>query len=428
MEKVYQHVSSRASQGPGWLFLETAGGVHSPGPSGTPQADLYTPLRAPVILVGDSKLGGISQTIAAYESLKIRGHDVETVLLFSDSQYENHRYLEEYFAKHAGITVETVPEPPTRVEDPRAETEQMTSYYENLTSEESITKVLHTLDQRSKQRIERLGSMSKKAIDTIWYPFTQQKLLNADAIAVIDSAHGDHFQVFNKDANTLLQPAFDGSASWWTQGLGHANPRLTLAAAYAAGRYGHVMFAEAIHEPALALAELLLKGMENPRLSRVFYSDNGSTGCEVATKMALRAARLRYGWGPDEKLDILGLKGSYHGDTIGAMDCSEPCVYNEKIEWYQGKGYWFDYPTIQCVQGKWIVDAPAVLKKELGDGNVLGSMSEVFDMDTRVKSDEYQKYEDYIISVLKRLKAAGRKFGGLMMEPVVLGAGGMILV
>jgi dethiobiotin synthetase/adenosylmethionine--8-amino-7-oxononanoate aminotransferase len=188
------------------------------------------------------------------------------------------------------------------------------------------------------------------------------------------------------------------------------------------------MFAEAIHEPALALAEMLLKGAQNPRFSRVFYSDNGSTGCEVAVKMALRAARLRYGWGPNDNVHILGLKGSYHGDTIGAMDCAEPCVYNEKIEWYEGKGYWFDYPTIQCVKGEWVVQVPEDLRGDLGQDSHLKSISEVFDLESRLKTEQYRKYESYIESVLKRLQAAGRKFGALMMEPIILGAGGMLFV
>lgn len=401
------------------MFLETAGGVHSPGPSGTPQADLYAPLRAPVILVGDSKLGGISQSISAFESLKMRGYDVESILLFQDGKYENYQYLKEYFSKF-GVPVDTVPEPPARVPDVKEDVERMKEYY----SSQNVDHVLEHLDNRGKERISRLESLSEKASEKIWYPFTQQKLVSAETISAIDSAHGDYFQVLNPKSDNLLQPAFDGSASWWSQGLGHANSRLTLAAAYAAGRYGHVMFAEAIHEPALALAEIMLDGAKNERFSRVFYSDNGSTGCEVAVKMALRAARLRYGWGPNENVHILGLKGSYHGDTIGAMDCAEPCVYNEKIEWYEGKGYWFDYPTIQCVKGKWEVSTP----EEMGDDQQLGSISEVFDIECRVNTEQYRSYAAYIEKTLQKLRDQGRKFGALMMEPIILGAGGMIFV
>ena len=431
---ISERVSQRAALGPGWLFLETAGGVHSPGPTGTSQVDLYAPLRTPTILVGDSKLGGISQTISAFESLKLRGYDIETLLLFQDEQYQNHLYLKDYFSGRTDMSIATVPPPPQRNDDHDLDTKAMTSYYESTTSEGTIGRVLNTLDRRGKDRLARLESMSQKASETIWYPFTQQKGLTADKISTIDSAHGDFFQVLapNKsspaDDGPLLQAAFDGSASWWTQGLGHANPRLSLAAAHAAGRYGHVMFAGAIHEPALALAETLLKELGNPRLSRVFYSDNGSTGCEVAVKMALRASRNRYGWSAAEKLDILGLKGCYHGDTMGSMDCAEPNPFNEEVEWYEGKGFWFEYPTIRCFGGEWLVDVPSPLQQDLGTGSRYGSLSDIFDLGTRTGSEAFGDYKRYIYGTLELLHAQGRKFGALMLEPIVLGAGGMIFV
>ena len=82
--------------------------MHSPGPNGTSQADLYRPLRVPAVLIADSKLGGISQTIAAYESLKIRGYDVESVLLFEDDYYQNDLQLKAYFKQH-GTPCRTLP-------------------------------------------------------------------------------------------------------------------------------------------------------------------------------------------------------------------------------------------------------------------------------------------------------------------------------
>ncbi|KAJ1327008.1 bifunctional dethiobiotin synthetase [Microdochium nivale] len=435
---IHSHASRRAAFGPGWLFLETAGGVHSPGPSGTPQADLYAPMRVPALLVADSKLGGISQALAAYESLKLRGQDVEAILMFQDDQYENHLYLQDYFQPQ-GIPVHTIPKPPQREADSHAESRSMATYYERMSSGDDIRNLLANLDTRHQDRIRRLETMNQKANDTIWYPFTQQKLLDPSQITTIDSAHGDFFQVLDPHAadetqttttttTPLLQPAFDGSASWWTQGLGHGNPQLTLAAAYAAGRYGHVMFASSVHEPALALAEALLENMRNPRLTRVFYSDNGSTGCEVATKMALRAARVRYGWSARDKVGILGLRGSYHGDTMGAMDCSEPGVFNEKVEWYTGKGHWLDFPTVRCVDGGWRVDVPSSLHADLGsEGETFGSLDAVFRLDERVGGATHRLYQSHILRELQRLVGEGHKFGALMLEPVVLGAGGMIL-
>jgi dethiobiotin synthetase/adenosylmethionine--8-amino-7-oxononanoate aminotransferase len=395
---------------------------------------LYQTLRLPVILIGDSKLGGVSQTISAFEALKVRGYDVETILLFQDEEYENYRFLSDYFHQKHGTLVKAVPPPPKRHDKPELDQDNMSRYYESMSGGDTTRGVLDHLDHRHHERITRLESMSRSAHKQIWYPFTQQKDLAPENITVIDSARGDYFQVLTSQiadpagSKLMLQSSFDGSASWWTQGLGHGNPSLALAAAYAAGRYGHVMFAEAIHEPALALAETLLRGMQNPRLARAFYSDNGSTGVEVALKMGLRAARVRYGWAADEKLGILGLKGGYHGDTMGAMDCAEPSTYNEKVEWYEGKGFWFDYPSVKCTDGKWVVQVPDSLRDQLSAHHEFTSLAELFDVEARECEGHSAEYERYIVKTLKMLREQGRKFGCLVMEPIILGAGGMALV
>lgn len=103
-----------------------------------------------------------------------------------------------------------------------------------------------------------------------------------------------------------------------SQSHGHASEPLTLAAAEAAGRYGHVLFPSGTHEPALNLAEKLLQTVGAGWADRVFYSDNGSTGIEVALKMALRAAGRRYGWKGEDgtEIGVIGLRGGYHGDTV----------------------------------------------------------------------------------------------------------------
>ncbi|KAK6194153.1 hypothetical protein LQW54_011726 [Pestalotiopsis sp. IQ-011] len=437
LESIYAHAAQTAASGPGWLFIETAGGVHSPGPSGASQAELYKPLRCPVVLIGDSKLGGISLTISAYESLLIRGYDIEAILLFREDMYRNYEYLTEYFKDNYRIPVFAVDPPPARdASSPESDAQAMKDYYKEASRLPAMHDILKHLDSRHKSRISRLESMATSAHEKIWYPFTQQKHVTPSSITAIDSANADFFQTLvpsssksGSDAAPLLQPSFDGSASWWTQGLGHGNTSLTLAAAYAAGRYGHVMFAEAVHEPALALAEALLAGTGNRRLTRVFYSDDGSTGVEVAVKMGLRAARVRYGWGSEEKkLGIIGLVGGYHGDTIGAMDCAEPNAFNEKTEWYEGKGMWFDTPGVKCVDGKWVVEIPAELRDSTGLGGFeFDTLSDVFDIAKREEQGSHKAYEQFIEETLKSHLAKGRKFGAVLLEPVVLGAGGMIL-
>jgi dethiobiotin synthetase/adenosylmethionine--8-amino-7-oxononanoate aminotransferase len=270
-----------------------------------------------------------------------------------------------------------------------------------------------------------------------------------DTIVAWDSAYGDYLQSFTSGGSpagildhayktaeeqnqrktagdrSLLTPAFDGSASWWTQGLGHGNPRLALTAAHAAGRYGHVMFANAIHQPALTLAETVLHNSRNPNLSKIFYSDNGSTGMEVAVKMALRATmeELRLEHTRDLDIRIVGLKNSYHGDTIGTMDCSEPSIYNKKVEWYRGRGIWLDFPTVKMRRGKWLVEPIA------GDTSFktryFDSLTDIFDFKKRHR--ERKKYKEYIRTTLwEQMEREGAIPGALIIEPVILGAGGML--
>lgn len=430
LEDVHDFAFDVAVSGVSWLFVETAGGVHSPAPSGTTQADVYMSLRLPVILVADYKLGGMSATIAAFESLRMRGYDIEMVVVFQDEVYKNYEYLTEYFMSRYRIPVWTAPIPPP-VETGH---EGMVRYYEENSKDTKAVGLLNILDRCHTARVDRLRTMAAIAHEKVWFPFTQHKWLRPEDITVIESAHGDFFQTATPSKPTrasirrLLAPSFDGSASWWTQGLGHGNPKLSLAAAYAASRYGHVTFAKAVHEPGLALVEELLDAVGNPRLTRAFFSDNGSTGMEVAVKMALRATCQRYGWGVSEDVQVLGLKGGYHGDTIGVMNAAEPTIFNQNVDWYTPKGYWFDYPKVRCINGMWVVDIPCWPGVfDVKEVSVAYSLHDVFDLESR---DPFvrQRYEEHVQNILNQLIAEKHKFGALIIEPLVLGAGGMVLV
>lgn len=113
---------------------------------------------------------------------------------------------------------------------------------------------------------------------------------------------------------------------------------------------------------------------------------------------------------------------------MGVMDCAEPNAFNEKTEWYEGKGFWFDYPTILCVDGGWRVLVPDELTGRVGESRSFGSLNDIFDWEARESRGEHLAYEKFVRDTLLGLAARGRAFGALMIEPVVLGAGGMALV
>ncbi|KAL2427111.1 Bifunctional dethiobiotin synthetase/adenosylmethionine-8-amino-7-oxononanoate aminotransferase [Exophiala dermatitidis] len=463
VRQIKEILSNHSQAGGRYAILETAGGVLSPGPSGSLQADLYRPLRLPTLLIGDSKLGGISTTISAFESLHVRGYDLDSVILFDDPQWGNYGYLERHFQEKHGVETHALPLPPARRDDPRDDEAVLADYYQECSESDFITNLIDLLQQKHFSRVSKLTSMPSKADSVIWHPFRQHGIPHN--IIAIDSAYGDYFQAYDQEsdpaltntntpttpsinggsltplaaippAKPLLTPLFDASASWWTQGLGHGNPDIALTAAHAAGRYGHVMFAHAVHEPALDLSYNLLSTLQNPRLNRVFFTDNGSTGMEVAVKMALRASCQRYGWSKPEEnnhteppVSILGFKGSYHGDTIGVMNCSEPNVFNEKVDWHQPWGHWFEPPSLLMRQGKWELTLPDGMQMQSQGRNTqkFSSLDEIFDFDSRAA--DAARYEQHIKSTLNALvRDQGCRFGALILEPLLMGAGGMIFV
>lgn len=421
--------------------------MHSPTISGSTQVDAYRPLFFPTILIGDSRLGGISSTISAYESLLLRGYIVDALLLFREDYYRNWEYLTSYFSEK-GVPVTAVPPPPARLPSREQDAISLENYYETVSQSESskLPEVVAQLTERHKSRIDELNSMPARTHTQIWWPFTQHSFIHpsSQSIAVIDSAHKDHFSIYtghnspgSHETDSLLGYQFDGSASWWTQTLGHSNPALTLAAARAAGRYGHAIFSQSAHLPALRLAENLLAGPGRNWASRVFYTDNGSTGMEVALKMALRAYTKKYplDGGQAKKLGVLGLKGSYHGDTIGAMNACDAGDGVYTCEWHESKGFWFDPPSLGICDGQVIVTLPQLLRELAFNGGVrkedlrwIGtrdSLNAVYDVEGRLGTTLAQVYKEFIERSLDSIKT---EIAALVLEPLVMGAGGMIFV
>ncbi len=347
-----------------------------------------------------------------------------------------------YFADR-GLKVVSLDAPPEKHLDPDTNFALTEKYYQQIvpaSQEGGIFDALMHLDNCHANRLQELESMPRRTLDTIWWPFVQHGLVKSEKdVNVIDSASGDTFSVYNgkskgdstlltSNSSSLLDSQFDGSASWWTQALGHAHPSLTLAAARAAGRYGHVMFPQGTHLPALKLAERLVSsGPGKGWASRAFFSDDGSTGMEVALKMALRAFAVRENGGMKEgqaiekrrDLGILGLKGSYHGDTIGAMDACEEGVYT--CEWHESKGYWLDPPTIGIRKGKVVITLPGAIAAEAaGDSEISpGTLSETYDVQTRLQTELAQVYRGFIERTLQNLQLDGkRSLAALVLEPV----------
>ncbi len=139
----------------------------------------------------------------------------------------------------------------------------------------------------------------------------QDYLDQADPL-VIGAARGSWLEDLNG------RKYLDANASWWCASLGHGHPRLVAALAAQAGRFCHVALAGITHEPASALAAELCK-LAPPGLSRVFFSDDGSTAVEVALKLALQYWAQN---GRPRRRRFLALDGAFHGDTLAAASVS----------------------------------------------------------------------------------------------------------
>jgi adenosylmethionine-8-amino-7-oxononanoate aminotransferase len=154
----------------------------------------------------------------------------------------------------------------------------------------------------------------------IWHPYTQEAL---DGPA-IEIDRGEGAWLYTTDGHRLL----DGISSWWVNTHGHGHPLIAEAIAKQARRLEHVIFAGFTHQPAEELSERL--GTIVPRLlSRLFFSDNGSTAVEVALKIAVQ---YWHNSGRPEKRRIVALQNAYHGDTIGAMSVSADSPFTSSFE------------------------------------------------------------------------------------------------
>lgn len=153
----------------------------------------------------------------------------------------------------------------------------------------------------------------------VWHPYTQ----HMHAPLPVPIARADGAWLYDTHDRAIL----DAISSWWVTTHGHCHPDIVSAIREQAGRLDHVMFAGFTHEPATALAAELVSRL--PRgLTRIFFSDDGSTAVEVAIKMSLQSFVNN---GTPKPL-IAALDNAYHGDTFGAMAAGARGVFSAAYE------------------------------------------------------------------------------------------------
>ncbi len=144
----------------------------------------------------------------------------------------------------------------------------------------------------------------------LWHPFTQQRgWCDQDAPLVVD--HGEGTTLYDRDGHGYI----DGVSSLWCNVHGHRHPAIDQAIRDQLDRVAHSTMLGLTHEPAIGLAEALIAIAPDP-LTRVFYSDSGSTAVEIALKMAFQFWAQR---GERQRSRFICLENAYHGDTIGSV-------------------------------------------------------------------------------------------------------------
>lgn len=162
-------------------------------------------------------------------------------------------------------------------------------------------------------------SLSTRDSKVIWHPYTQMKT----APLPIGIVRGEGVWLFDETGKKYL----DVVSSWWVNIHGHAHPYMAKKVSEQLNTLEHVIFAGFTHAPAVELAERLVKILPGNQ-SKVFYSDNGSTAVEVALKMA-----IQYWHNSGQKKNkILVFDQAYHGDTVGAMSVSGRSAFTKAFE------------------------------------------------------------------------------------------------
>jgi adenosylmethionine---8-amino-7-oxononanoate aminotransferase len=215
----------------------------------------------------------------------------------------------------------------------------------------------------------------------LWHPYTQM-LTQPRLLPIVK---GEGVYLHTEDGRRIL----DGISSWWVNIHGHSHPKLNDALAAQAGRIEHVLFAGCTHEPAVQLAERLLDLLP-AGLARIFYSDNGSTAVEVAIKMACQY------WSNlgSPRRTFITLHHAYHGDTVGAMSASADSVFTRA----------FSPLLFQVLRA----EAPYCYHCPLGLTRATCKV-------------------DCLQSLETCLREHGEQVAGVLIEPMLQGAGGMIV-
>ncbi len=163
------------------------------------------------------------------------------------------------------------------------------------------------------------SDMVERSLKSVWHPCTQMQ--HHTRVPLVPVSHGRGAWLYGPDGNRYL----DAISSWWVNLFGHANPRINTQLKDQLDKLEHAMLAGFTHEPVIRLSENLAARTGNA-LGHCFYASDGASAVEVALKMSFHAWRNA---GHSTKQEFVCLKGSYHGETLGALAVTDVALFRD---------------------------------------------------------------------------------------------------
>jgi adenosylmethionine-8-amino-7-oxononanoate transaminase len=281
------------------VLVEGIGGLLVPLNTRHTVADLARRLNLPLLVVGRAGLGTINHTLLTLESARAQGLEVAGMVLNGRSARPSlaERTNPLVIQKLGGVPVfGIVP----RVSSPTPE---------RIASHLKVDALLKQIRSRPARRQARRRRLSRLDRSRLWHPFTQMADWEKEEPLVAEFGEGVYL------TDTGGRRYLDGVSSLWVNLHGHRQPALDRALREQAGKLAHATLLGCSNVPAIELAEELLR-VAPKNLSRVFYSDSGSTAVEIALKMAFQYWQQN---GQPRRRRFLHFVNAYHCDTIGSV-------------------------------------------------------------------------------------------------------------
>ena len=158
-----------------------------------------------------------------------------------------------------------------------------------------------------------------RSLKSVWHPCTQMQ--HHETVPLVPVSHGRGAWLYDAQGRRYL----DAISSWWVNLFGHANQRINAALKDQLDLLEHAMLAGFTHEPVIRLSEQLAARTNNV-LGHCFYASDGASAVEIALKMSFHFWRNS---GPSDKREFVCLKGSYHGETIGALAVTDVQLFRD---------------------------------------------------------------------------------------------------